>query len=224
MIKKINEIKKIFNDESLFDLAMTHRSWINESKSDKLSNERLEFLGDAVLEYVVSIELYQKLPEKEEGFLTALRANIVNTTNLAEFAKRIEAGSELKLSKGEKAGGGAQNLSLLANTIEAIIGAIYLDSGMEAAYEFILLNLLNDLDEKLKNPLKDPKSRLQEVVQAKGHMAPKYRVVGESGPDHDKQFIVEVSVDGKVYSAGEGKSKNQAEQEAARLALEAQTE
>jgi ribonuclease-3 len=219
-ISNISQIKKNFKNKDLYDLAMTHRSWINENGKNGESNERLEFLGDAVLEYVVSTELYNNLPNKEEGFLTALRANIVNTENLSIFANKIDAGSQLKLSKGEMQSGGAQNSGLLANTVEAIIGAIYLDRGIDEVYKFITDNLLSDLDDKLSGPLKDPKSSLQETVQARGHMAPKYRVVGESGPDHNKNFIVEVSVDGKVYASGEGKSKNQAEQSAASNALE----
>jgi len=177
-------------------------------------------LGDAVLEYVVSSFLYKKLPDKEEGFLTALRANIVNTKNLSEFARTTDIGEELHLSKGEEAGGGRENASLLADTVEAIIGAIYIDRGLDAAQEFIKENLLSDLDQKLAEPLKDPKSRLQEQVQANGYPTPKYKVVDEKGPDHAKEFTIEVMVDKKVIGKGTGNSKSSAEQDAAERALD----
>lgn len=223
MVKKkkltVEQIKAGFSDKKLWKKALTHRSWINESENARESNERLEFLGDAVLEFVVSEDLFRKFPNKEEGFLTALRANIVNTHNLAAFAKRAGVGEALLLSKGEKQGGGAENPSLLADTVEAIIGAIFIDRGFGAAEEFIKNNLLRDLEEKLKEPLKDPKSRLQEMVQAKGFSTPKYKVISESGPDHNKKFVVEAVVDGKTLGRGEGKSKNQAEQAAAEKSL-----
>jgi ribonuclease-3 len=177
-------------------------------------------LGDAVLEYVVSGHLYRTLPGKEEGFLTALRANIVNTQNLARLAKKLEIGKSLKLSRGESLGGGGENPSLLANTVEAIIGAIYLDQGISSAKNFIHENLLVDLNEKLKEPLKDAKSRLQESVQAEGKPAPHYKVASETGPDHNKKFVVAVSVEGQRLGEGTGKSKQEAEQAAAENALE----
>ena len=213
------QIKKLFKDKSLLDLALTHRSWINENKHGRETNERLEFLGDAVLEFVVSNELYQRFPKKPEGFLTALRANLVNTTNLANFAKTIELGKEIYLSKGEVEGNGRNNPSILADSVEALIGALYRDGGTEAAYSFITQNLLANLDEKLKEPLKDPKSSLQELVQAQGEITPKYKVVSETGPDHNKTFVVEVVVGGKVLATNKGKSKSIAEQEAATAAL-----
>jgi len=216
----VEEIKKQFKNKDLYDLALTHRSWVNENKKVRRSNERLEFLGDAVLEYVVSSFLYKELADKEEGFLTALRANIVNTKNLSEFADSMKMGEELYLSKGEEASGGRTNPSLLADTVESIIGAIYIDRGLKAAEEFIHKNLLTDLDKKLAEPLKDPKSRFQEGVQAKGYPTPKYRVVNEEGPDHAKEFTVEVTVDKKVIAQGKGNSKSAAEQDAAERALD----
>lgn len=216
----IDETKNKFKDKRLYELALTHRSWVNENPKKAFGhNERLEFLGDAVLEFVVSSFLYSKFPDKEEGFLTALRSNIVNTKNLSALAKKLSLDERIKLSRGEEQGGGRANESLLADALEAVIGAIYTDSGLNAAKEFIHENLLNDIDEKLREPLKDPKSRLQEIVQAKGLAAPKYVVVHESGPDHDKNFVVEVYVDGKTAAAGEGKSKNRAQQAAAEAAL-----
>jgi ribonuclease-3 len=131
-INNITDLKSSYKNADLFDLALTHRSWVNENKApNRTHNERLEFLGDAVLEYVVSSHLYNTLPDKEEGFLTALRANIVNTKNLSEFASKVHAGKELRLSKGEAQAEGHKNPSLLANTIEAIIGSIYLDQGLK---------------------------------------------------------------------------------------------
>lgn len=216
----IQTIKSEFKDKDLFDLALTHRSWVNEHKGVRKSNERLEFLGDAVLEYVVSSELYSKFPDQEEGYLTALRANLVNTVSLAEVARKLELGSILYLSKGEEDGGGRENTSLLADTVEAIIGAIFIDRGLTEAQKFIETNLLIDLEKRAREPLKDAKSRLQEYVQSLGLTPPKYQVIEESGPDHDKKFVVEVVVDGKPWGKGEGKSKSTAEQEAANSSLE----
>ena len=206
-------------DKGLLDLALTHRSWVNEHKGERSSNERLEFLGDAILEFVASKEIYNQFPDKEEGYLTVLRANLVNTRALATVAKKLDLGPELFLSKGEVDGGGRTNTSLLADTVEAIIGAIFIDGGIEKAEEFIKDNLLNGVTEKAALELKDAKSQLQEMVQSKGLAAPKYQVVKESGPDHDKKFVVEVVVKGKAWGLGEGKSKGEAEQEAARQVL-----
>lgn len=210
---------KNFVDKKLLDLALTHRSWVNEHKGQRTNNERLEFLGDAILEFIVSKDLYEKFPDKEEGYLTALRANLVNTVSLAEVAKKLKLGEKLYLSKGEEEGGGRTNTSLLADTVEAIIGAIFIDRGIDAAEKFIRENLLDDVEERASAPLKDSKSALQEFVQSKSYPAPKYSVVEESGPDHDKKFIMEVSVEGKAWGRGEGKSKSAAEQEAAKDAL-----
>lgn len=218
-MQKDTKLKKLFKNPDLFDLALTHRSWVNEHKGIRTSNERLEFLGDAVLEFVVSNRLYEQFPEKEEGYLTALRANLVNTVSLAELARRLDLGSILFLSKGEEESRGRTNTSLLADTVEAIIGAIFIDKGIAEATKFIEKNLLVDVAKRVKEPLKDNKSQLQELVQSKGLPAPKYRTVQESGPDHDKKFIVEVVVDGKTWGVGEGKSKSSAEQDAAKEAL-----
>lgn len=219
MKNQILKIKSTFNNPETFEKALTHRSWLNENKKATESNERLEFLGDAVLEYVVSSALFKNFPQKEEGFLTALRANIVNTKNLSKLATRLNLGEHLLMSKGEKAGGGAQNPNLLANTVEAIIGAVYIDQGLEAASNFINKNLLHDLDKKLKEPLKDPKSMLQEKVQAQDMPTPEYKVVTESGPDHDKNFVIEVIVGNRLRARGEGSSKSRAQQAAASAAL-----
>lgn len=219
-MNNLTEVKDKFKDKGLFEQALTHRSWINENPGVREMNERLEFLGDAVLEYVVSKELYERLPDKEEGFLTALRANIVNTKNLALLALKMGIGDEVFLSKGEDAGGGRNNSSLLADTVEAILGAIYLDQGIDAAEEFVLVNLLSDLDTKLQEPLKDPKSRLQEQVQADGFSTPRYEVIAQEGPDHSKNFTIAVVVGSKKMATGKGSSKAAAEQQAAENALE----
>lgn len=208
-----------FKNKELLDTALTHRSWVNEHKGQRENNERLEFLGDAVLEFVVSKELYTKFPDKEEGFLTALRANIVNTVSLAEIAQKLKLGELLFLSKGEEESGGRTNQSLLADTVEAVIGAIFIDRGINEAEKFIQENLLSDLTERAAQPLKDPKSLLQEKVQSKNLPTPKYEVIEESGPDHNKKFVISVMVGGEQWGRGEGKSKSVAEQEAARQAL-----
>ena len=219
MVKKIEILKKSFKDVNLLDHALTHRSWVNEHKGIRSSNERLEFLGDAILEYVASKEIFTQFPDKEEGYLTALRANLVNTVALADVARKLELGQELFLSKGEEEGGGRDNTSLLADTVEAIIGAIFVDRGVAAAETFIKDNLLTDVNQKASEPLKDFKSRLQEMVQAKGLTTPRYQVIEESGPDHNKKFVVEVLVNGESWGKGEGKSKSAAEQEAARQVM-----
>lgn len=213
-------IKKQFKNKDLFNTALTHKSWVNENHKIRQSNERLEFLGDAVLEFIVSSEIFTMFPDKEEGFLTSLRASLVNTQNLSIVSKKIGLGEMLYLSRGEKEGGGHENISLLADSVEALIGAIYLDRGISAVKKFISDNLLSSLPEKLKNPLKDPKSRLQEEVQSYGFPPPKYLVTGQSGPDHSKIFRVDVVVDYKVLANGSGKSKNEAEQVAAQKGLD----
>ena len=218
-MKSFSKIKALFANKALLDQALTHKSWVNENKNIRRTNERLEFLGDAVLEYVVSAEIFKKFPNEEEGFLTALRASLVNTTNLATHAQSAGIGDEVYLSKGEEDGGGRKNISILADTVEAIIGALFIDKGISVVYQFITEEILSDVEEKIKKPLKDPKSRLQEFIQTNGKSSPKYKVVDEKGPDHNKEFTVEVIVDGKPLSQGQGKSKSEAEQNAAELAL-----
>ena len=208
-----------FQDKNLLKQALTHRSWVNENSDNYGTNERLEFLGDAILEFLVSTEIYNKFPKEEEGYLTALRANLVNTKNLAEVAKKLGIGEMILLSKGEEDGGGRTNSSLLADTVEAIIGALFLDQGITASEKFIKDNILIDADKKASLPLKDPKSLLQEKVQAKNLPAPKYQVISEIGPDHNKEFTIEVIINGKPEAKGMGKSKSEAEQDAAGSAL-----
>ncbi len=216
----LEEIKKSFKDKKLFDMALTHRSWVNENRGQRGHNERLEFLGDAVLEFVVSEELFKRFPDQEEGYLTALRANLVNTKNLSQIGKKLSVGDAIFLSKGEELGGGRQNSTLLANTVEAIIGSIYEGQGLDAAASFIKENLLIDLTQKINEPLKDPKSRLQEMVQSQGLSAPRYKVVKIEGPDHAREFTVEVKIGKEAVANAKGKSKAEGEQKAASIALE----
>lgn len=212
-------IEKLFKNKDLLNQALTHKSWVNEHPDGRESNERLEFLGDAILEFVITETLFEKFPKHQEGYLTALRSNLVNTQNLANLAIKLGIGETLYLSKGEEEGGGRKNPSLLADTVEAIIGALFIDSGMDIVSGFIKKHLVTEIPDKVSGPLKDPKSRLQEYVQSKGLPAPKYKVIEESGPDHDKQFIVEVIIENDSWAKGEGKSKSLAEQEAAKNAL-----
>ena len=218
-MQKLEDLKKQFKNQSLLDQALTHKSWVNENPDKRGSNERLEFLGDAVLELVVTDHLYKRLPTKPEGYLTALRANIVNTKNLAALGLSMNLGASIFLSKGEAEFGGAKNTSLLADSVEAIIGSIYLDSGLSAAKKFITDNLLFDLDAKLKEPLKDPKSTLQEYCQSEKKLAPKYKLVKEEGPINAREFTIEVEVGEKVLGVGVGKNKQEAQQKAAAVAL-----
>lgn len=208
-----------FINKDLLETALTHKSYLNEHPEVKESNERLEFLGDAILEFVITETLYKSFPDKQEGYLTALRSNLVNTQNLSEIAKKLNIGGLIHLSKGEEDGGGRENPSLLADTVEAIIGALYLDQGLTEVEEFIKANLITEIPDKVTKPLKDPKSRFQEYIQAKGYPAPKYKVLRETGPDHDRDFVVQVKVEDRVMGEGTGKSKSQAEQEAAKKAL-----
>ena len=214
-----NKLKEDFKNKDLLQTALTHRSWVNEHKNQFRSNERLEFLGDAILEFIVSEIIYKKFENKEEGYLTALRARIVNTVSLSFVAEKLELGKYLFLSKGEEDTGGRKNPSLLADCVEAVIGAIYLDQGLTQCEQFIQTYFLKNLDEISQETLKDPKSLFQENIQAKGFSTPKYKVVDEEGPDHNKIFTIEVIVDGKAMGRGTGKNKNEAAQNAAKSAL-----
>ena len=211
-----------FHNQSLLVTALTHRSALNEqSSTSTISNERLEFLGDAVLELATTKFLYHNHPHEPEGVLTAYRSALVKTTTLAEVASSLGIGEKLYLSKGEEAGGGRANESLLADTFEAIVGALYLDQGMPIVESFLAEHLFPKFATiKAKKLYKDPKSSLQEVVQAKGFATPVYKVIEEIGPDHEKEFTVEAIVDGEPMGRGMGKSKQLAQQEAARVALE----
>jgi len=209
-----------FKNPEIFHQAMVHRSFLNENPSQKHSNERLEFLGDAVLEFLVSHQLFEAFPQFEEGDLTALRAKLVNTKSLSSVGKKLNIGKYLYLSKGEEEGGGRENQKLLANAVEAIIGAIFIDQGIDKTKEFVSKYIFNKTQTKINlQELKDPKTLLQEIVQAKGFGAPLYRVVKEEGPDHAKRFEVAVFVNNKEIARGYGRSQKEAQQQAAKFAL-----
>jgi ribonuclease III len=212
-----------FEDKSLLRQAFTHRSFINENKSSGLEhNERLEFLGDAVLELVVTDYLYNRFKEMDEGELTSLRSVLVSAPTCAQVATNIGSNDFLLLSKGESKDIGRARQYILANTLEAIIGAIYLDRGYEVAKEFILVHLTPLTDEVIsKGAWIDPKSLFQERAQEHLGFTPIYKTIKETGPDHDKHFTIGVYVGRELLGQGEGKSKQDAEQAAAKNALEA---
>lgn len=217
----LNPPKLPISDSKLLNVALTHRSFLNENQESDEHNERLEYLGDAVLELAVSEYLYHKYPNKPEGKLTAFRASLVKTGTLAGTAAELNLGEMLKMSKGESVSGGRKNKSLLANTLEAVIGAIYLSEGYDEVVKFLHTHHFHKIDSIVENNLfKDYKSSLQELVQSKGHDSPVYKVISESGPDHDKVFTIEVIVGDNSLAHGTGKSKQQAQQHAAAQALE----
>ncbi len=217
------EIGVSFVDAALLRQAFTHRSYLNEHRGEVGGhNERLEFLGDAVLELVSTHFLYEKYPDKPEGDLTAFRASLVNAVTLSEVASALGMNDYLLLSRGEAKDNGRARQMLLANAFEALIGAIYLDQGYEASRTFIEAHLFPKIDEIVKKRLwQDPKSTLQEKVQEAEGSTPHYTVLKETGPDHDKHFTVGVYAKDALLAQGEGKSKQEAEQTAARAALEA---
>ena len=210
-----------FQNKDLLMQALTHRSYLNENPHFPLGhNERLEFLGDAVLELVVTEELYQRFPEKPEGELTSFRAALVNANMLADTAVNLGINDFLLLSRGEAKDTGRARQYIMANAFEAIVGAIYLDQGYAATKIFIQHALLPHLNEVLEKKLyKDPKSLLQEVAQDKVSVTPTYEVIREWGPDHDKHFAVGVYLGEELIAQGEGPSKQEAQEEAARNAL-----
>lgn len=209
-----------FKNIGLLNQAFIHRSYLNEVRMESESNERLEFLGDSVLSLVVSNYLYNQRKEDEEGELTNLRAYIVKTKSLSEASKDLGLGNYLKLSKGETISGGQNNPQLLANTYEALIGAIYLDQGLDVTKDVIYQTLLPLFEREIKSgPPKDSKSNLQEVVQEKFKESPKYKILHTSGPDHAKEFAVGVYISGKLYGEGIGPSKQEAEEMSASKAL-----
>jgi len=215
------KLKIKFQNRQLFREALTHRSYLNEAKEKDLrSNERLEFLGDAVLSFVISEWLFKHFPNYPEGQLTNLRSNLVKTESLAKIAKKFDLGKFLFLSKGEKEEGGENNPVLLANAFEAIIGAIFLERGVETVKNFIRKHFENLLKKLVsKGEFKDYKSLLQEKIQAETKITPFYRVIKETGPAHAKIFTVGVYLGEKLLAQGVGKSKQAAEEKAAKSAL-----
>ena len=210
-----------FRNKQLFDQAFTHRSYLNESKVKTQSNERMEFLGDSILSFVVSSYLYKSHAEFNEGILTNLRSMLVNTKNLGLWAKELGFGKLLKLSKGEKNSKGEENESLLADCFEAFIGALFIDQGIQKATEFIMETVLSGVEEIIRTKtFKDPKSLLQEHIQSQKLNSPIYKVLSEEGPAHARVFTVGVYVKEKAIGQGKGKSKQEAEEKAATEALE----
>lgn len=211
-----------FKDSSLLERALTHRSYLNEHPDEAVEdNERLEFLGDAVLDFIVSDWLYRQFPDMPEGKLTRLRAGLVRTETLAEFSRQAGIGEMLRLGKGEEEHGGRKRLSNLCGTFEAVNGALYLDSGLEAVRTFVEPYLAPRLDSIIREDSdKDAKSRLQEWSQAMLDLTPVYHVLSIDGPEHARQFTIEVIIGDSIYGVGNGHSKRAAEQEAARASLE----
>jgi ribonuclease-3 len=210
-----------FNNIGLLARAFTHRSYFNEHKDAVEDNERLEFLGDAVLDFMVGAWLYHRFPEMAEGQLTRLRAALVGNEQLAEFASELNLGAALRLGHGEAENGGRDRLPLLGSTFEALIGAIYLDQDISKVWKFMDPILETTVKRIMANQIEHhPKSILQEWSQSKGFGTPIYRTIGDSGPDHDKNFEVQVLIDGLDYGIGTGHSKQAAAKMAAKIALE----
>lgn len=210
-----------FSNMGLLARALTHRSYFNEHKDAIEDNERLEFLGDAVLDFMVGAWLYHRFPEMAEGQLTRLRAALVGNEQLAEFASKLKLGTAMRLGHGEAENGGRDRVPLLGSTFEALIGALYLDQDIARVWSFMDPMLESTVRVIIANQVEHhPKSILQEWSQSKGYGTPEYRLVGDSGPDHDKYFEVEVLIEGIVYGRGIGHSKQAATKQAAKLALE----
>lgn len=207
-----------FKSLSLLTRALTHRSYVNENFAATEDNERLEFLGDAVLDFIVGAWVYHRFPEMPEGDLTKLRSALVRNDQLAEFARDLGLGKALRLGRGELIMGGSQRDALLGSTFEAVLGALYLDSGL-GAVEAFMDPLLEATRDSVINRIHDPKSRLQEWAQGQKLGAPHYRTIAMTGPDHAKAFEVEVLIGDRVEGRGSGSSKHTAQQAAASAAL-----
>ncbi len=210
-----------FTDPELLKLAFVHRSYLNEVKKIHMSNERLEFLGDSVLSLLTSHYLYKTYPQYPEGILTNIRSSLVKTTSLSDISKSLGLGELLFLSHGEEASGGRTNQSLLADVFEALLGALYLDQGLETARKFLETNLFPNAAEIIATKSYiDYKSLLQELIQENSRVSPTYHVVKSEGPDHARTFWVEARAADATLGSGSGKSKQEAEQAAALAALE----
>lgn len=204
-----------------YQTAFTHRSYLNEVSGETESNERLEFLGDVVLSFIVSAYLYQERPADTEGDLTNLRSYMVKTQSLAKAARKLKLGQYLRLSRGEEQSGGRENVQLLANTYEAFLGALFLDQGIEKTEEFVHQTLLPLFEKEIREgPPKDSKSLLQEIAQEQAKQSPRYKILETFGPDHAKSFKVGAFLQGKQIGEGEGSSKQAAEEVAAKEALQ----
>ncbi len=209
---------------NLLKNAFVHRSYLNESSEFTESNERLEYLGDAVLELATSDYLYRSFPDYQEGMLTNIRAALVRTESLASVASKLDFSSQLLMSKGEESTGGRSNPSILADAFEAYLGALYLTDGFAACVTFLEKNLFSQTAAIISaGAYKDNKSLLQEIAQSRFKATPLYNLISETGPDHDKQFVMQVSIGGTTYESGSGKSKQSAQEDAAKNTLESIT-
>ena len=208
-----------FKNIQLLKNALIHSSYANENRGNIHSNERLEFLGDSVLSIIVSEHIYNRFPNMPEGELTRLRASLVCEKSLCAFSRELGIGDYLKLGKGEDKNGGRERDSILADAFEAVLAAIYLDGGMEAAKKHIMNTVLHDIKHHDDDTFKDYKTTLQEIIQRNPEESVTYFLIDESGPDHDKRFTVEVHLNSNVIGTGTGKNKKQAEQMAAKQAL-----
>ncbi|MCB1114369.1 MAG: ribonuclease III [Chlamydiia bacterium] len=208
-----------FKDKTLLALAFTHRSFCNENKDVSEHNERLEFLGDSILNLLIADYLYRYLPKTPEGELSYLRSRLVEASSCVLYVQKLQLESYLLLGKGERMNDGRGRDSILADLFEAIIGAIYLDGGLQAAKRFLFKNFSPEIDQILKTPVQNFKAQLQDKVQKQYKEGPVYDVIAETGPDHSKNFIITVSVQGEVIGKGEGNSKKEAQQNAAENGL-----
>lgn len=209
-----------FQNRAFLENALTHSSYANENKpKGETSNERLEFLGDSVLGMVVADYLFRTHPDMPEGELTRTRAALVCEESLVEVARKLELGQYLKLGRGEDAGGGRKRPSIQADAVEAVIAAVYLDGGIGSARKLITNFILTNNEREQEGAIRDYKTALQELIQRESGQVLTYRLLGESGPDHAKVFSVEVDLNGKSVGAGEGRSKKEAEQNAAKAAI-----
>ena len=215
-----DNLKYSFKNKELLLNALTHSSYANEARNGITSNERLEFLGDSVLSIVVADYLYKEFSSLPEGELTKLRASLVCEKSLCEFSRELEIGKFLRLGKGEDKGGGRERNSILADAFEAVLAAMYLDGGMDVARKHVMRFILKELKHTDDEVFKDYKTALQEIIQRNPEESVTYYLTGESGPDHDKVFDVEVRLNSNVIGRGKGKSKKRAEQMAAKQALE----
>lgn len=210
-----------FNNEALLRQAFIHRSYLNETREKLESNERLEFLGDSILSFIISGHLFETYPDFDEGILTNLRSLVVNTKSLANSARSLQFGKYLLLSRGEEESKGRENESILANTFESFIGALYIDQNLEPVKKFLELTIIPKIDVYVKKKeFKDPKSLLQEYVQSKKQTSPLYKVIHEEGPAHAKIFTISVFINEEQWGTGTGQSKQKAEENAAQQALE----
>ncbi|MEG2353279.1 MAG: ribonuclease III [Clostridium sp.] len=227
MYKQINSMDELekylsisFNNKSILKIALTHSSYANQKRQVEY-NERLEYLGDAVLELTITEYLFRRYKEKSEGDLTKIRSLIVCENSLYEIAQNLSLGKYMLMSKGEELTGGRERNSILADCVEALIAAIYLDSGLEAARDFIIINFKDIMERAVSNKIiLDYKTKLQEVIQSKGEISITYNLINSEGPAHRPTFEVELIINGETKSRGVGFSKKEAEQNAAKILLE----